>query len=81
MLTCKECVYNNGNVNPAKEIVRQCTRFPPKMFLLPSTNGIISHISYPVISNDLVACGEYFDGVDEEDDAENMKRTLNTKVS
>lgn len=67
MLTCRDCVFNQTNVNGQKEMIRQCTRFPPKMYMIPTTQGIINHISYPIISNDLVACGEYFNGVDEDE--------------
>lgn len=65
MLTCKSCVYNQSNVGTQKELIRQCIRFPPKMFLIPNNQGIITHVSYAIISNELIACGEYFDGIED----------------
>lgn len=65
MLTCKDCVFNQGSINhQTKEMQRQCTRYPPNMYMIPTAQGIVGQVTYPMINNDFLACGEYYDGED-----------------
>lgn len=75
MLTCKKCVFNLTVVAPSKELVKNCSRFPPAMHLVSTMQGIITHIGYPVIKDDFAACGEYFDGIEViDEDVETMSK-------
>lgn len=67
MLTCKMCVYNQMSVGPNKEMQRMCTRMPPAMHLVPTPQGVIANVSYPPITNEMVACGEFYDGTEIEE--------------
>lgn len=65
METCKECVYNSLTINPGNnEMTRNCVRFPPTPHALPTQQGLAMICSYPVIKNDMQACGEWDDGKD-----------------
>lgn len=68
MLTCKQCVWNVGQINQQnKELQKVCTRKPPTMHIIPTQQGIIANVAYPIINDDFTSCGEYDDGVDVDD--------------
>ncbi len=63
--TCNDCVYNVISTdNPAKEITRHCARFPPLTHAVLTQQGIAMMTAYPVIKNEMLACGEWDDGAD-----------------
>lgn len=63
--TCKDCVYNVASLdNNTKEIIKICVRFPPVTHMLGTQQGIAVSTAYPMINNDLIACGEWDDGSD-----------------
>lgn len=64
-ITCVDCVYNAASVDAnTKEIIRICIRFPPAAHMLGTQQGIAVSTAYPMIKNDLIACGEWDDGAD-----------------
>lgn len=78
MLTCKSCIFNQGNVDPqSKELQRMCTRNPPMMFILPTGQVAILKVLYPIITNEFVSCGEYFDGTEDAYDIKNALHNMN----
>lgn len=68
MNTCKDCVYNTITTNGQKELQHQCTRLPPVMHLIPTQNGVIGQVLYPTIADSFTACGEHWDGSEEEEE-------------
>lgn len=65
METCKDCVYNDLTISPNNhEMTRNCVRFPPTVHAIPTAQGVAMLCSYPVIKNDMKACGEWDDGKD-----------------
>lgn len=64
MLTCKTCIYNQMAVGPNKEMQRICTRMPPVMHLIPTPQGVAANVTYIPINNEMVACGEFYDGTE-----------------
>jgi hypothetical protein len=58
-------MYNTLTINPnSSEMTRNCTRFPPTSHAVPTQQGLAMICSYPVIKNDMQACGEWDDGKD-----------------
>lgn len=63
--TCKNCVYNNLTIDfQSKAITKNCVRYPPASHAVPTNQGIALMCAYPVIKDDMPACGEWDDGVD-----------------
>lgn len=65
--TCKDCVYNHLAINAAKEVIRNCVRYPPTALAVATERGIAVMCNYPPIDNNTVACGEWDDGLDDGD--------------
>lgn len=63
--TCRDCMYNVLSTNTnSKELSKNCVRFPPTPHAIPTQQGIAMLCSYPVIKDDMTACGEWDDGED-----------------
>jgi hypothetical protein len=64
-ITCRDCVYNISTVDPnTKNLTKNCTRNPPTAHAILTQQGIAMICSYPVIKDDMQACGEWDDGAD-----------------
>lgn len=65
MDTCKDCVYNSLSFNNGnKEISKNCVRYPPTSHAIITQQGVAMLCSYPIINDDMSACGEWDDGRD-----------------
>ena len=63
--TCSDCIYYIISADsPTKEMTRNCVRFPPHAHAVPTAQGIAMLTAYPVIKNEMMACGEWDDGAD-----------------
>ena len=63
--TCNDCVYNAVSMdNPNKELTHTCVRFPPQNHAVVAQQGVAMLTVYPVIKNEMTACGEWDDGAD-----------------
>lgn len=65
MQTCKDCVHNTLSIDSnSKQITKNCVRFPPTAHAIATQQGIAMLCAYPVITDDIQACGEWDDGAD-----------------
>ena len=63
--SCHNCIYNELSSNPAnKELQKNCVRYPPMSHAVATQQGIAMLCSYPVITDNMMACGEWDDGED-----------------
>ena len=60
--TCRSCLYNVLATNPNKELQKNCVRFPPTAHAIPTQQDIVMICSYPIIADNMTACGEWDDG-------------------
>lgn len=58
-------MYNTLSTNAnSQELSKNCVRFPPTPHAIITQKGIAMLCSYPVITDNMTACGEWDNGED-----------------